>query len=124
MGAGAAGAEPESIDADQLALERLLQALSHPLRRRIMALLAEGEGSAKTISRQLGIRLGNVSYHLNKVLAEECELVELVDRIPRRGAEEKVYRLDNAAIAAGLATIRSPSFASSFAASGSPAAPC
>lgn len=55
--------------------------------------LAKGAGSASTISRAFGIELGIVSYHLNRVLAKECEVVELVDTVPRRGSVEKLYEL-------------------------------
>lgn len=75
------------------ALERFLRALAHPIRRRVLRTLVDGPGSATTISRALGLNLGVVSYHLNQVLAEECEVVELVESVPRRGAIEKVYRL-------------------------------
>lgn len=96
--------------ADDAALDRFLRGLNHPLRRRILALLADGqEGGAKTLAGMLEAPLPNVSYHLNKVLAEECGLVELVERIPRRGAEEKIYRLDEEAIAVALEAIRCPS---------------
>lgn len=100
--------EPGGENGDA-ALDRLLRGLNHPLRRRILIRLAEKEGGAKTLAEVLGAPLPNVSYHLNKVLSEQCGLVELVERIPRRGAEEKIYRLDQAAIEAGLAAIRCPS---------------
>lgn len=74
-------------------LERMLRALNHPVRRQIVQVLLTGEGSATTISRELGLSLGVVSYHLNQVLAGECDVVELVDSVQRRGAIEKIYRL-------------------------------
>jgi DNA-binding transcriptional ArsR family regulator len=88
-------------------LERLLRALGHPLRRGILGALEEGEGSASSLALKLGAPLSNTSYHLNRVLADDCQVVELVDSIPRRGAEEKVYRLNNSVIAAALAAIPS-----------------
>jgi DNA-binding transcriptional ArsR family regulator len=78
---------------DEAPLDRVLRVLNHPVRRGILRELVEGPGSATTLSRQLGEDLGLVSYHLNQVLAKDCEIVELVDSIPRRGAIEKVYRL-------------------------------
>jgi hypothetical protein len=55
--------------------------------------LVDGSSSASTLSKELGVGLGLVSYHLNQVLAKECEVVELVKEVPRRGAMEKFYRL-------------------------------
>lgn len=46
------------------------------------------------MAREFEIGLGSVSYHLNRVLAGECKAVDLVEKIPRRGSIEKVYRLD------------------------------
>jgi DNA-binding transcriptional ArsR family regulator len=72
----------------------MLRALNHPVRRRVLRALVDGKvGSATTLSRELGLSLGVVSYHLNKVLAGQCDVVELVDSVPRRGAIEKFYRL-------------------------------
>jgi len=74
-------------------LDRILSALNHPIRRRIMRELVEGPASASMLSRSFGMDLGVVSYHLNKVLAQQCEVVELVESVPRRGSMEKIYRL-------------------------------
>lgn len=74
-------------------LDRVLRALNHPIRRRILRALVDGEASASALSRQLRLDLGVVSYHLNQVLGRECEVVELTRTVPRRGALEKFYRL-------------------------------
>ena len=74
-------------------LDRVLRALNHPVRRRIMRVLVDGAGSATTISQEIGMDVGAVSYHLSQVLAKECDIVELADSVPRRGAIEKFYRL-------------------------------
>lgn len=74
-------------------LDRILRALNHPVRRCIIRELVDRPGSATTVSRALKIDLGIVSYHLNKVLARECKVVELVDTVPRRGSVEKFYCL-------------------------------
>lgn len=74
-------------------LDRVLRALNHPIRRRILRALVDGTGSATTISQKTGMELSLVSYHLSQVLAKECDIVELVDTVPRRGALEKFYRL-------------------------------
>ena len=82
-------------------LDRVLRALNHPIRRGILRVLVDGSGSANTISKELGITLGVVSYHLNRVLAQECEVVELEKAVPRRGALEKFYRLRFQALTEG-----------------------
>jgi DNA-binding transcriptional ArsR family regulator len=74
-------------------LDRVLRALSHPIRRRIMRALVDDSGSATTIAQKTGMELSVVSYHLSQVLAKECDIVEIVDTVPRRGAVEKFYRL-------------------------------
>jgi len=75
------------------ALDRVLSALSHPIRRRILGELANGPDSASSLARKFEMDLGVVSYHLNKVLAGQCKVVELVDTVPRRGSVEKIYEL-------------------------------
>lgn len=75
-------------------VDRVLRALNHPVRRRILQELSEGPASASTLAKRFGEELGMVSYHLNQVLAKECGVVELVDTIARRGALEKIYGLD------------------------------
>ncbi len=74
-------------------LDRILLALSHPLRRRILRELVKRQASASILAREFEISLGVVSYHLNRVLAKRCDALELVETIPRRGSIEKVYRL-------------------------------
>ncbi len=49
--------------------------------------------SAKTLSEEYGEPLGNLSYHLSKVLFERCGVVRIVATYQRRGAQEKVYGL-------------------------------
>jgi DNA-binding transcriptional ArsR family regulator len=72
---------------------RILSALAHPLRVRILRTMAQGDASATMLSKTFGMPLSNVSYHLCKVLFEECELVAVVARHQRRGAEERVFTL-------------------------------
>ena len=82
-------------------LDRVLRALNHPVRRRILRSLVDGTKSASSLSKELQLNLGITSYHLNQVLAKECEIVELVDVVPRRGAIEKFYRLRFQALTEG-----------------------
>jgi DNA-binding transcriptional ArsR family regulator len=74
-------------------LDRVLSAFNHPVRRRILRELVAGPASASMISRAFRMELGVVSYHLNRVLAQHCKVVELVESVPRRGSVEKFYEL-------------------------------
>lgn len=47
--------------------------------------------SAKKLSDEFGLKVGNVSYHLSKVLYQRCRLIKVVERNQRRGATETVY---------------------------------
>jgi DNA-binding transcriptional ArsR family regulator len=69
---------------------RLMKALSHPLRQRILQALNQRVASPAELSVELGESLGNVSYHV-KILAE-LEAIELVRTAPVRGALEHFYR--------------------------------
>jgi DNA-binding transcriptional ArsR family regulator len=69
---------------------RLMKALSHPLRQRILQALNQRVASPAELSNELGESLGNVSYHV-KILAE-LEAIELVRTAPVRGALEHFYR--------------------------------
>jgi DNA-binding transcriptional ArsR family regulator len=86
-------------------IDRLLHALNHPIRRRILIALAQEHGSSKSLAKAFREHLGVVSYHLNKVLDQECEMVDLVERVKRRGAWEKVYSLRRESV---LAVLGSP----------------
>lgn len=69
---------------------RLLAALSHPLRVRILDhLQAHERASPAELSAAFGIPLGNVSYHVRRLHA--LGLLALVKRTQRRGAIEHHY---------------------------------
>ena len=69
----------------------LLRALHHPLRRRILREMADGEAaSPRQLSTALRQPLSNVSYHV-RVLAE-CGAINLVKTRPARGSVEHFYR--------------------------------
>ncbi len=70
--------------------QRLIKAMSHPLRAKILAYMNECEWSPNGLSEELGEPLSNVSYHV-KVL-RDFELIELTREEPRRGAVEHFYR--------------------------------
>lgn len=71
--------------------QRLVRALAHPLRVKILQLLEEGPNSPIGLSERMGEKLGNVSYHVKALLNYEC--IELVDTEQRRGATEHIYAL-------------------------------
>ena len=69
---------------------RLVKAMGHPLRLRLLALLSERVASPSELAEELGEPLGNVSYHVRTLADFGC--IELVDTTPRRGALEHHYR--------------------------------
>lgn len=70
---------------------RLIKALAHPLRVRILSLLEEREmASPNEMADLLGVSLGVMSYHVRRLHA--LGFLELVKRTPRRGAIEHHYR--------------------------------
>jgi DNA-binding transcriptional ArsR family regulator len=68
---------------------RLVKAFAHPLRIRILGIFENQTASPSEIAEQLGVPLGNVSYHV-RILAD-YGLIKLVRRTPRRGAIEHHY---------------------------------
>jgi DNA-binding transcriptional ArsR family regulator len=70
--------------------QRLVKAMGHPLRHRILSLLNEKVASPVEIARELDEPLGNVSYHVR--ILHQLKCVELVRTTPRRGAVEHHYR--------------------------------
>jgi DNA-binding transcriptional ArsR family regulator len=69
---------------------RIVRALSHPIRQRVLVALNERVASPKELAAELGEPLGNVSYH-TRVLAQ-LGCIELVSTTQRRGALEHHYR--------------------------------
>jgi DNA-binding transcriptional ArsR family regulator len=70
---------------------RLIKALAHPLRVRILSILETRDmASPNEMAEQLGVSLGVMSYHVRRLHA--LGFLELVKRTPRRGAIEHHYR--------------------------------
>ncbi len=69
---------------------RLIKAISHPLRHRILISLNERAASPSTLAKELGEPLGNVSYHVKYLHSHDA--IELVDTRVARGAIEHIYR--------------------------------
>jgi DNA-binding transcriptional ArsR family regulator len=71
--------------------ERLIKALAHPLRWRILeALIDRGEASPSELASALDERLAVVSHHTRVLRDNDC--IELTRTEPRRGALEHFYR--------------------------------
>jgi DNA-binding transcriptional ArsR family regulator len=75
---------PEGLD------PRVVKALSHPLRYRILGRLNAGEASPVEMAREMDVPVGRVSHHV-RTLAR-IGAIELVRTRPRRGAVEHFYR--------------------------------
>ncbi len=70
--------------------QRIVKALAHPLRIRMLTVLNERVTSPSELAGELDEPIGNVSYHM-RTLAD-LGMVELVRTEPRRGAVEHYYR--------------------------------
>jgi DNA-binding transcriptional ArsR family regulator len=70
--------------------DRLIRALGHPLRHRILEILNQRTASASDLARELDAELGVVAYHVNKLL--EWDLVEVAGTDYGRGGLRRVYR--------------------------------
>ncbi len=66
-----------------------VKALAHPIRVQILDALHNRVASPNQLSRELGISLGSVSYHVQRLLG--LGFIELVKKTPRRGAIEHYY---------------------------------
>jgi DNA-binding transcriptional ArsR family regulator len=71
----------------------IVQALSHPLRARILSVLEEREASPKELAEHFGAPLANVAYHIQ--VLRKLKLIRLVRKTPRRGAVEHHYTADH-----------------------------
>jgi DNA-binding transcriptional ArsR family regulator len=78
-------------DLKELSLnQRLIKALAHPMRVRLLAYMNDREWSPNELSEELNEGLSQVSYHV-KVL-KDFEMIEMTKTEPRRGAVEHYYR--------------------------------
>ncbi len=75
---------PEVID------QRLVRALAHPLRIKILEILTERVASPNRISDDLETGLSHVAYHTRAL--DKCGCLDLVDTAQRRGATEHFYK--------------------------------
>jgi DNA-binding transcriptional ArsR family regulator len=70
--------------------QRLIKAMAHPLRVRILAYMNDRPWSPNELANELAEGLSQVSYHV-KVL-KDFEMIEMTSTEPRRGAVEHYYR--------------------------------
>src|SRR4051794_32023517 len=70
---------------------RLVKALAHPLRVRILSVLEQGSATPKQISVSLGVQLENLSYHVRAL--RDLGFIRLEERRMVRGAVEHRYSL-------------------------------
>lgn len=84
---------PEAID------QRLVHALAHPLRVKILEILSDHVASPNLLAGQLDTRLGDVAYHTRALDRYGC--LELVDTVQRRGATEHFYKATPGAFVGG-----------------------
>ena len=81
--------EPDAVR--EITSSRVLRALSHPLRRRLLdALAVDGPSTVSTLADRTGQAVGNVSHHL-KVLDEAQLVVEAPERA--RDRRERWWQL-------------------------------
>jgi DNA-binding MarR family transcriptional regulator len=76
--------------------ERLVKALTHPLRWRILEVLNQGVSSPREIAEVLDAKLGDVGYHVRRL--HELGVIELVRTEQRRGAIKHFYKANSRAM--------------------------
>lgn len=87
---------PSTSDRRRLDSERLMKAMSHPLRAAILRVLNERTASPAELARELDDHLHNVSYHTKRL--EQLGCIELVKERQVRGAVEHFYRATTRAL--------------------------
>jgi DNA-binding transcriptional ArsR family regulator len=70
--------------------QRLVRALAHPLRVRLLTLLNQQVASPNELAERVQQPLGKVAYHVR--LLAKLDAIELVETKQRRGAVEHYYR--------------------------------
>lgn len=74
---------PSAVD------QKLIQAIAHPLRVKILELLLGRVSSPSRLSADLDVPIGVIAYHVN--VLRECGCLERTKQEPRRGATENFY---------------------------------
>jgi DNA-binding MarR family transcriptional regulator len=81
---------PETVD------DRLVKALTHPLRWQILEVLNRGVSSPREIAEEIGAKLGDVGYHVRRL--HDLGVIELVRTEQRRGAVKHFYKANSRAM--------------------------
>ena len=81
---------PVSRDISDIDDPRLVKALAHPIRVRIMSILEEGTRTPKQLAEELGLPLENVSYHVRTL--KDFGFIKLEKTRQVRGAVEHHYK--------------------------------
>lgn len=76
--------------------QQLAKALSHTMRARVLAVMAEGKTSPKQVAARLGEDVRGVAYHVRVLQRLGC--IELVETKQRRGAVEHFYEVTERAL--------------------------
>jgi DNA-binding transcriptional ArsR family regulator len=69
--------------------QKLIQALSHPIRVEILQALQDRVASPGELSREMNKKLGVISYHANTLV--KCGCLELIRTEPRQGTVEQFF---------------------------------
>lgn len=77
-------------DYEASADQRLVKALAHPLRAKVLPLFVEGTVSPVQAAKQLEVDVSHLAYHIR--VLRKLGLIELVETKQRRGALEHFYR--------------------------------
>ena len=68
--------------------ETVAQAVAHPLRIEALSILTERAASPKELAAELGLPVGNISYHVRELEREmELHLPGIPDRLRDRGSD-------------------------------------
>lgn len=73
---------------------RLVEAIGHPLRQHVLAVLNERVASTSEIGREIDLEVPSFYHHVE--LLEELDFLELVESRKRRGANERFLRAKEA----------------------------
>jgi DNA-binding MarR family transcriptional regulator len=85
-----------ATEVQQAVDDRLVKALTHPLRWRILEVLNRGVNSPREIAEELDAKLGDVGYHVRRL--HELGAIELVRTEQRRGAIKHFYKANSRAM--------------------------
>lgn len=90
--------DPQSLDElltqVEEAKQNLVKSLAHEIRVEILTVLSEREASPNELAKELREGLSQVSYHFG--VLKDYEIIEVARTVPRRGAVEHYYRLNQA----------------------------